>query len=50
MSIVENGDKDSENPLVYQVELEITEPGSTLDEKKLANHYQKIFDVLKLLA
>lgn len=51
MSIVENGgDKDSENPLCYQVELEIIDPPSTLDANKLTNHYQKIFDVLKLLS
>jgi hypothetical protein len=50
MSIVETtGDKDSENPFTYQVELEIIEPPSGLDQNKLTNHYQKIFDVLKLL-
>lgn len=48
MSIVENEEKDSENPLVYRVEFEITDPGSITDVS-LANHYQKIFDVLKLL-
>lgn len=52
MSIVENSsdDKDSENPLSYQLELEIIEPSSDLNDIKLTNHYQKIFDVLKLLA
>lgn len=50
LSIVETLDKDSENSLSYQVELEIIEPPSDLDANKLANHYQKIFDVLKLLA
>ncbi len=49
LSVVEIGDKDSENPLSYQVELEIIEPPSDLDPNKLTNHYQKIFDVLKLL-
>lgn len=49
MSIVENCDKDAENPLVYQVELEIIEPVSELNDTKLANHYQKVFDVLKLV-
>lgn len=50
LSIVENCDKDAENPLVYQAELEIVEPSSELDQIKLTNHYQKIFDVLKLLS
>lgn len=49
MSIVESSDKDSENPLSYQVELEITEPPSGLDENRIKNHYQKVFDVMKLL-
>lgn len=46
MSIVENCDKDSENPIVYQAELEIIDG---LTDSKLANHYQKVFDILKLL-
>ena len=46
MSVVETNEKDAENPLSYQVELEIIEPASGLDENKLTNHYQKIFDVL----
>lgn len=50
LSVVENCDKDAENPLVYQAELEILEPASDLDDVKIANHYQKIFDVLKLLS
>ena len=49
MSIVESDEKDSENPFMYQLELEIVEPPSGLNNLKLANHYQKIFDVLKLL-
>ena len=49
MSIVETNDKDSESAHTYQIELEITEPPSGLDEAKLTNHYQKIFDVMKLL-
>ncbi len=49
MSIVENEDKESEDKLVYRVELEIIEPYSLLDEKKITNHFQKVFDVLKLL-
>lgn len=49
MSIVESDDKDSETPFVYQLELEITEPSSNLDENKLTNHYHKVLDVLKLL-
>jgi hypothetical protein len=53
MSIVESSstgdDKDAENTLSYQVEFEITEPPSGLDDVKIANHYQKVFDVLKLL-
>lgn len=51
MSVIESSvdDKDSESPLSYQVELEITEHPSGLDENKLTNHYQKVFDVLKLL-
>lgn len=49
LSIVENCDKDAENPLVYQAELEIVEPMSELNDMKLTNHYQKIFDVMKLL-
>jgi len=49
MSIVENCDKDAENPLVYQVEFEITEPVTGLNDTKIANHYQKVFDVLKLV-
>jgi hypothetical protein len=49
MSIVETDEKDSENPFMYQVELEIVEPPSGLDNLKLANHYHKIFDVLNLL-
>ncbi len=47
LSIVENDDKDSENQYLYQVELEITQV--TSDPVKLANHYQKVFDVLKLI-
>jgi hypothetical protein len=50
LSVVENTDKDAENPLVYQAELEITEPPSGLDENRIKNHYQKVFDVMKLLA
>lgn len=50
LSVVENCDKDAENPLVYQAELEIVEPASDLNDTKLMNHYQKIFDVLKLLS
>lgn len=50
MSIVENGEKDSENPYVYQIELEITDPPSELTDVRILNHYQKIFDVMKLLA
>lgn len=49
LSIVENCDKDSENPLVYQAELEIVEPMSGINDIKLTNHYQKIFDLLKLV-
>lgn len=49
LSVVENCDKDAENPLVYQAELEITEPAHGLDDTRIANHYQKVFDVLKLL-
>lgn len=48
MSIVENDDKDSENQFVYMLELEIIDP-STLNDVLFTNHYQKIFDVLKLL-
>ena len=47
MSIVENDDKDSENQFIYQLEFEILDP-SSLDDVSFANHYQKIFDVLKL--
>jgi hypothetical protein len=50
LSVIENADKDAENPLVYQAELEITEPPAGLDENKIKNHYQKVFDVMKLLA
>lgn len=48
MSIVENDDKDSENQFVYMLELEIIDP-STLNDVLFSNHYQKIFDVLKLI-
>lgn len=48
MSIVENDDKDSENQFMYQLELEILKPGE-LNENTFINHYQKIFDVLKLV-
>lgn len=48
LSIVENDDKDSENPYVYQIELEILTCSACTDVE-LANHYQKVFDVLKLL-
>ena len=48
-SVVETSDKDSENALGYQIELEIVEPHLDLDDVKIANHYQKVFDVLKLL-
>ena len=47
MSIVENDDKESENPFVYQLEFEILDPVN-LSDVTFANHYQKIFDVLKL--
>lgn len=47
MSIIENDDKESESPFVYQIELEILDPRS-LNDISFANHYQKIFDVLKL--
>jgi hypothetical protein len=47
LSIVENEDKDSENPLVYRLELEILDP-KILNDITFANHYQKIYDVLKL--
>lgn len=50
LSIVENEDKDAEEPLVYQLELEIIEPYHDLSDTKIANHYQKVTDVLKLLA
>lgn len=49
-SIVESSEKDSENDLSYQLELEITEPPSGLDDVRVRNHYQKVFDVLKLLS
>jgi hypothetical protein len=49
MSIIESSEKDSENPFEYQVELEIVEPPSGLDDVKIANHYHKVFDVLNLL-
>ena len=49
MSIVENEDKDSENPLVYRIEFEIVTPIGELTDVQFANHYQKIFDVLKLV-
>lgn len=49
MSIIESREKDSENPFEYQVELEIVEPPSGLDDVKIANHYHKVFDVLNLL-
>jgi hypothetical protein len=48
-SVVETNEKDSESALSYQIELEITEPASGLDETRIKNHYQKVFDVLKLL-
>lgn len=48
-SVVETSEKDAENPLTYQIELEITEPPSGLDDVRIKNHYQKVFDVLKLL-
>ena len=48
LSIVENEDKDSENPLVYRLELEILDP-KIQNDITFANHYQKIFDVLKLV-
>lgn len=48
LSIVENEDKDSENPLVYRLELEILDP-KIQNDITFANHYQKIFDVLKLI-
>lgn len=47
MSIVENDDKDAENQFVYQIEFEILDPAN-LGDVSFANHYQKIFDVLKL--
>jgi hypothetical protein len=51
LSIVESDEKDSENPFEYQVELEIVEPVSDIlmSDTKLANHYQKVFDLMKLL-
>lgn len=49
MSIMENYDKDSEETLVYRVELEIIESPKLLDQTKVTNHFQKVFDVLKLL-
>ena len=49
MSIVENEDKDSENPLVYRIEFEIVTPIGELTDVQFANHYQKIFDVLELV-
>ena len=50
MSVVDTDEKDSENPYMYQVELEIVEPAIGLDDIKISNHYQKVFDVLKLVS
>lgn len=49
LSIVENEDKDSEEKLVYRVELEIVEDLKQLDMTKITNHFQKVFDIMKLL-
>lgn len=49
LSVVENNDKDSENPLIYQLELEIIQHPSELDNTKIMNHFAKVNDVLKLL-
>ena len=49
MSIVESDEKDSENPYVYQVELEIVEPAKDLSDVKISNHYHKVFDILSLI-
>ncbi len=49
MSVVGNDDKDSENPLLYQIEFEIQNVDACLkNEAQIASHYQKIFDVLRL--
>lgn len=49
MSIVENEDKDSEETHMYRVEFEIVTPTRDLNDVQFANHYQKVFDVLKLV-
>jgi hypothetical protein len=49
MSVVENEDKDSEETHVYRVEFEIVTPTKDLTGIQFANHYQKVFDVLKLV-
>jgi hypothetical protein len=46
MSVVQNTEHDSEDEFVYQLELEIMKP--TTDQSKILNHFQKVFDVLKL--
>jgi hypothetical protein len=50
MSIVQPTDKDAEDEFMYQVELEILKPSEDSDPVKIQNHYQKVKDVLKLLA
>ncbi len=50
LSIVESDDKDSEQPFVYQLELEIIQPTHELDDVKILNHFAKDHDVLKLFA
>lgn len=49
MTIIQSEDKDDENELKYQVELEILRPDSSLSDVAVLNHYQKVFDVIKLL-
>ncbi len=49
MTIVQNDDKDDENELKYQIELEIIKPEESLTDVAILNHYQKVFDVMKLL-
>ena len=47
LSVVENEDKDSENPYVYRLELEVLDPKEQ-NNVTIANHFHKVFDVLKL--
>jgi hypothetical protein len=44
-----SADKDQENNIEYQIEFEIIDPGSLVDDNQVFNHYHKIFDLLKCL-